>query len=118
MKLMTKEIRKKLPRLYEQDDKGGGAVAYVKFFTPDSSWTFWATEFDGEDTFFGLVDGQFKELGYFSLNELQKVHGPMGLPIERDLYWKPKTLKEIAPELFTHDDAYEAVVCRNEEEGT
>lgn len=22
------------------------------------------------------------------------------LPIERDLYWKPKMLKEIAPELF------------------
>jgi len=24
----------------------------------------------------------------------------MGLPIERDLYWQPKPLDEIAPELF------------------
>jgi hypothetical protein len=24
----------------------------------------------------------------------------MGLPIERDLYWSPKTLGDIAPELF------------------
>jgi hypothetical protein len=59
-----------------------------------------ATEFDGNDTFFGLVDGLEKELGYFSLSELQSVRGPLGLPIERDLYWRPKTLKEIAPELF------------------
>jgi hypothetical protein len=24
----------------------------------------------------------------------------MGLPIERDLYWQPKMLEEIAPEMF------------------
>jgi hypothetical protein len=80
MKLMTKEIRRKLPVLYAQDGKGGDAVAHVKFFTPDSSWTWYATEFDGEDTFFGLVDGQEKELGYFSLTELLTARGPMGLP--------------------------------------
>ena len=118
MKLTTKDIRQKLPRLYEQDSKGGEAVVYVKFFTPDSSWTFWATEFDGEDTFFGLVDGHERELGYFSLSELQKVRGPMGLPIERDLHWKPKTLKEIAPEMFTDKEASEALVREHEEQGT
>ena len=100
MKLLTEDIRKRLPPLYSQDSKGGKAVAYVKFFTPDSSWTWYATEFDGQDTFFGLVDGQFKELGYFSLGELQEARGPMGLAIERDMYWKPKTLEQIAPELF------------------
>jgi hypothetical protein len=101
MKLLTKEIRRKLPKLYEQEDKGSKAVAHVKFFTPDSNpWTWYATEFDGRDTFFGLVDGHEKELGYFSLAELEKARGPMGLAIERDLYWKPKTLKEIAPEMF------------------
>jgi len=100
MKLLTQEIRKKLPPLYSQDGKGGKAIAYVKFFTPDSGFTFWATEFDGEDTFFGLVDGQFKELGYFSLSELESVRGPMELPIERDLHFKPAQLDEIAPEKF------------------
>ena len=103
MKLMTEEIKKKLPKLYEQEDKGGDAIAYVKFFTPSSSWTWYITEFDGEDMFFGLVDGHEKELGYFSLKELQSVKGPMGLLIERDLYWKPQTLREIAPELFTSE---------------
>ena len=101
MKLLTKEIRKKVPPLYSQEELAGKAVAHVKFFTPDSSWTWYATEFDGEDIFFGLADGHVKELGYFSLKELQSVRGPYGLPIERDLYWEPKKLEEIAPELFT-----------------
>ena len=100
MQLITQETRRALPPLYSQDDKGGDAIACVKYFTPDSSWTWYATEFDGEDTFFGLVDGHEKELGYFSLSELQSVRGPVGLPIERDLHWQPKTLREIAPELF------------------
>ena len=100
MKLLTEEIKKKLPPLYAQDSKGGKAVVHVKFFTPDANWTWYATEFDGDDTFFGLVDGHCKELGYFSLSELQSVKGALGLPIERDLYWQPKTLDQIAPELF------------------
>ena len=104
MKLLTQEIRKKLPDLYAQDGKGGDAIVFLKLFTPDNSWTWMATEFDGEDTFFGLVDGLERELGYFSLAELQKVRGPLGLPVERDLYWKPKTLKEIAPEMFLIDE--------------
>ena len=98
--LMPDEVRKVLPPLYAQDSKGGKATAYVKYFTPDANWTWYATEFDGEDTFFGLVDGHCKELGYFSLAELQGVKGALGLPIERDLYWQPKTLDQIAPELF------------------
>ena len=34
-------------------------------------------------------------MGYFSLKELQEVNGPMGLPIERVLYYQPKSLKEL-----------------------
>jgi len=108
MKLLTQQIRKRLPPLYSQESKGGKAVAVVKFFTPTSSWTWYATEFDGRDTFFGLVAGHEKELGYFSLAELQGVRGPLGLGVERDIYWQPKTLEEIAPELFTEmEDQHE-----------
>lgn len=93
--LLTEQIRKKLPRLYECEDQGLNAMAQVKFFTPDSSWTWYATEFDGEDVFFGLVVGHEAELGYFSLSELLSIRGPLGLPVERDLYYVPKTLKEL-----------------------
>lgn len=102
MKLITQEIRKLLPPLYGQESLGGKTIAYLKLFTPDSSWTFYIVEFDGQDLCFGLVDGHEKELGYFSLSELQRVKGPMGLPIERDLHWRPTPLNEIAPELFKH----------------
>jgi hypothetical protein len=95
MKLLTKTIKKEVPKLYSQGEKGDEAVAYVKFFTPWSSWTWYATEFDDVDTFFGLVDGFEKELGYFSLSELESIRGPFGLKVERDLYFNPIRLKDV-----------------------
>jgi len=93
--LLPKELKEKLPKLYENEEYGLEAKALVKFFTPDSNWTWYASEFDGDDIFFGLVSGFAVELGYFSLTELESVHGPMGLPIERDLHFSPKTLQEL-----------------------
>lgn len=95
MMLLTKANRNDLPELYANEALGLEAQAVVKFFTPDSSWTWYATEFDGQDLFFGLVDGHEMELGYFSLSELQSVRGPFGLKIERDLHFRPTALKEL-----------------------
>lgn len=93
--LLTAADRKKLPPLYSQDGKGNEAIAYVKFFSPYSNWTWYATEFDGEDTFFGLVVGQQTELGYFSLSELEGAERN-GLPlVERDKWWDPAPLGDI-----------------------
>jgi hypothetical protein len=94
-KLLTKELRDKLPELYSGEKVGLEAKALVKFFTPSGSWTWYASEFDGADTFFGLVSGFEVELGYFSLSELEGVRDALGLPIERDLYFLPKSLKEL-----------------------
>jgi hypothetical protein len=93
--LLDDESREKLPPLYSGEEQGLDGLAHVKFFTPDSSWSWFASEFDGEDIFFGLVDGLELELGYFSLKELQSVKGPKGLPIERDLHFEPKSLREL-----------------------
>lgn len=96
MQLLTKELRAKLPKLYETEKiPCGEKTAIVKFFTPDSSWTWYACEFDGEDRFFGWVHGLEKEWGYFSLKELESVRGPWGLAVERDLYFKPTKIKDI-----------------------
>ncbi len=89
MKLLTKANRDSLPLLYSQEKLGDEALVQVKFFTPDGNWTWYATEFDGIDRFFGLVDGYCKELGYFLLSELKTGRGPLGLPIERDMNFKP-----------------------------
>ena len=89
MKLLTKEIRKQLPALYTNENVDD-PKAIVKFFTPFSNWTWYATEFDGNDTFFGLVDGLDRELGYFSLSELESLGGK----IERDMWFDPTPLSE------------------------
>lgn len=95
MELLPEEIKAKLPPLYSTEKEGLNVLARLRFFTPDSNWSWYVTEFDGEDTFFGLVDGFVKELGYFSFAELQSAKGPMGLPIERDLHFRPRTLNQI-----------------------
>lgn len=93
--LLDQVSREKLPPLYANEAVGLAALALVKFFTPDSDWTWYASEFDGDDTFFGLVSGFEVELGYFALSELEEARGPLGLPIERDLYFEPKALNEL-----------------------
>lgn len=98
MQLLTQELRKRLPKLSateNQDDP----VVQAKFFYPDFSWTWYAIEFDGEDLFYGLVDGFEQELGYFSLKELETTRGTLGLPIERDRYFVPCTLSELQARL-------------------
>ena len=92
--LLTKENRRRLPQLYSTE-KVADPVVQVKFFTPWTNWTWYATEFDGKDTFFGWVVGHEKELGYFSLKELESVRGPYGLTIERDRYFEPRPLSEV-----------------------
>ena len=93
--LLPQELKEQLPKLYENEEYGLEAKALVKYFTPDSNWTWYGSEFDEKDIFFGLVSGFEVELGYFSLSELESVRGPLGLPIERDLHFKSETLREL-----------------------
>lgn len=96
MKLMTKAVEKSLPHLNKARRP---PVAVCKFFTPDSNWTWYAIEGErqsnGDLLMFGLVFGFEKEWGYFSLNEMEGAKGPMGLSIERDMYFKPTLIEEI-----------------------
>jgi hypothetical protein len=94
MELLTKEVREQLPPLYSQEQEADPLVI-CKFFTPDSTWTWYALEFDGVDVFFGLVIGLEQELGYFLLSELRQARGPLGLPLERDIRFKPTRLSEV-----------------------
>jgi hypothetical protein len=90
------DLAAQLPPLYATESQGDDAVAYVKLFTPDSSWTWYLTEYDPhEGLCFGLVIGDETELGYVSLDELRAARGPMGLRIERDLWFTPTSLSDI-----------------------
>ena len=92
--LLTAEIRRSLPPLYATENEPD-PIVQVKFFTLDGQWTWHAIEFDGDDIFYGFVKGNFDELGYFSLREIQEVRGTLGLPVERDRYFEPARLSVI-----------------------
>ena len=93
--LLDDKSRAALPMLRSMEEVGSDTLAPVKFFSPDAGWTWYASEFDGEDMFFGLVNGYELEYGYFTLSELEASRGPLGLPIERDRHYEPKTLREL-----------------------
>ena len=96
MKLLTKANLKALPAQGSTIGQGMYAMAQVKFFTPDSFWTWYAVEYNPEcKLFYGLVDGFEKEVGYWGLEELETAKGPLGLKIERDLYFNPTPLREL-----------------------
>ena len=96
MKLMTKEIEKKLTKypLYSQDGKGKNAEIVCKFFNPYGRGTWYVLEGEkqenGDWMFFGIVDLLDREYGYFTLSQLQSVRLPFGLGIERDMYFSGK----------------------------
>ena len=92
--LVPKAVRENLPPIGATEGDRD-LLCRVKFFYPDCSWTWYGIEFDGEDLFFGLVDGFEPELGYFRLSELLENRGPWGLEIERDLGFPPTPLSEV-----------------------
>lgn len=101
-KLMTKAIAAKMPPIGYTDGEFGGsgsapkepqgfdAIVGVKFFTPFGRYTFYATEFDGDDTLYGYcvspLGPDCDEWGYASLRELAEATAFGGVPaIERDM---------------------------------
>ena len=91
MKLITKEIQKKLDaNLKISEDK---RKPYLKLFNPCGQATWLISEYNKETgIMFGLCDlGQgIVEFGYVSLDELKDIKLPFGLSIERDMSFEPK----------------------------
>lgn len=103
MLLLTKELETRFATIGCQDGKGDEAIVITKFFTPDSCWTWLATEYDPESrTFFGYVLGHEHEWGYFTLEELESTKGPLGLHIERDLYFTEQTVRQTRQQIGGH----------------
>ena len=48
MELLPEEVRASLPKLYAQDGTTN-PIVHVKYFTPDSNWTWYATEGEAEE---------------------------------------------------------------------
>lgn len=100
MKLLTTSVRDQLLRngiirqaLAEDGRAEADFIPVVKLFTPDAGCTWLLTELDpeDEDIAFGLCDLGMgcPELGSVRISELESVRGPLGLPVERDLHFRP-----------------------------
>ena len=119
MKLLTKELLKKIPPLYTNEEEVDPFVV-SKFFMPDGCWTWYVLEGSTREPegcgwghncnheplteynpsrddilFFGYVVGDYPELGYFSFSELTGLRGSLPLGIERDLSFKPCRLSDL-----------------------
>ena len=104
MKLLTKAIEKKL---LENNNKSledtDGSIEYdkvvVKFFNPSGQATWWLYSMDENGICFGVAQmfgEDTREYGYFDINEIKAIKcPPLGLPIERDMYYTPQTFGEI-----------------------
>lgn len=104
MKFMTKEILKRLPKLYATEGMPlEERIAQVKFFSLQGRGTWFGVEYDpNEKLFFGYVISclgpDCDEWGYFSEEELRSVRFGCIPGIERDRYFQPKQMAEVIKE--------------------
>ena len=100
MKLLTKEIEKKLTNRNAEIAQRNRANSYeffdndkviAKYFNPYGNGTWYIMsgkkQPDGDWILFGLCEIFDREWGDVSLNELEKLELPLGLTIERDRYY-------------------------------
>ena len=103
-KMITKAIEKAFEKTGRQEETPD-PVVIAKYFNPYGRSTWFATEYDpSTHECFGFVVGESDtscdEWGYFSLEEMESTLVPVfgtGLPLERDLYWKPTVMSEACP---------------------
>ena len=85
----------KMPALHTED-----GIARIKLFNPTGGQTWYLSEYDQEERLaWGLTDlgpGFDPEYGYVSMEELVGFRGRFGLPLERDLHWRPRPLADCA----------------------
>lgn len=103
MKLLTKEIERKLKANYAitMEDDREPLKPVVKFFNPTGVGTWLVSDIDEHGNMFGLCDLGMgsPELGYVSIHEINAVRLPFGLSIERDRSFEAdKSLIEYADE--------------------
>ena len=99
MKLLTKKIKEQATKQY---DKGSDMEQMVvaKFFNPVGSWTWYLMNMaENDDYCWGIVKGNEVEMGAFSMKELENIKLPLGLGIERDLYFEPIKASEVWEQL-------------------
>lgn len=102
MELFTKEIIEKAKSQYHFGAEMENQMIVAKFFNPAGAGTWYLMNLDPEDENYcwGIVDLFEVEMGSFSKSELEDFKGPLGLGIERDLYFEQINAKELWEKLL------------------
>jgi hypothetical protein len=95
--LLTKQLKARFKKVGKQQT--ADPIIIAKFFNPCGGETWYVSEYtEDENMAYGYVTGfEVNEWGYFSLDELQTLRcAPLGLPIERDLYFNEVTFSKLS----------------------
>jgi len=101
MILFTKEIEQQLQAQFPMGSNLDQMVV-CKIFNPYGSGTWYVMNQDPNDPdyLWGIVDLFEVEMGSFLKSDLEDIRIGKGMiRFERDLYWKPKTAREVWEEL-------------------
>ncbi len=91
--LMPKSIADKIPELGTTDNQRDRLI-FTKFFVPLNTWYWYPFEYSKETgMFFGLACGFEKELGYWTLQELEE-NGVLRDTTFEPIKWSELKLKE------------------------
>ena len=92
----TAQTIQNMPKTGETDGQGDDAVVYLHYFMGNMDWFITEKDMIEDEQYqaFGLADlGMgYPELGYISIEEITSAGA------ELDLYWTPKTLREVKEE--------------------
>lgn len=102
MKLIGKQ-EIELIKKYQKLNKGKKPMEKnipVHLFNPAGAGNWYVYEYSPKTQiafgYVSLFNDWNDEWGSFAIWELEELQLPLGLKIERDLYWKPKPLKDIS----------------------
>lgn len=95
---LTAEIKKRgIPPLYAQEDAADPTI-YLELSLFQFPWRWYASECEIEDggdvLFFGFINGDFNEWGYFRLSELEDARCPLLVSYD----FKPMPFSELKKE--------------------
>ncbi len=95
---LTAEIKRRgIPPLYAQEDAADPTI-YLELSLFQFPWRWYVSECeiedDGDVLFFGFVNGDFDEWGYFRLSELEDTQSPLLVSYD----FKPMPFSELKKE--------------------
>ncbi|HLV00073.1 MAG TPA: hypothetical protein VKZ59_02325 [Acidobacteriota bacterium] len=98
MELLPKQLASNLPAIGSSlgiplED----TIVHIRYFDSSTSWRWYVLEFDGKDTFFGLlISDHLVTAGQFTLTELQSIRNEDGhLSIRRDLEFSFRSVRDL-----------------------